>query len=149
MDNTLQNILTLIDKGTIEQRCAALLVLGALKINNAATSKLIGTILDSPNPVLKDYALRYFEEVQPKSNTAQLLKMLDDGDRDIQERAVKSLIGVGQAAVQPLLQGAKDASRNLAVKLSAGARRGARQGGAEGLAAIAYRRHRRDQQSHL
>src|ERR1700752_3153825 len=111
MDHTLQDILTLVDKGTIEQRCAALLVLGALKVNNAATTKVIGTILDSPNPVLKDYALRYFEEVQPKSNTAQLLKMLDDSDRDMQERAVKSLIAVGQATVQPLIQGAKDASR--------------------------------------
>ena len=111
MDNTLQDLLGLAEKGNIEQRCAALLVLGALKISNAATSKLVGTMLDSPNPILKDYALRYFEEVQPKSNTTQLLKMLDDGDRDIQERAVKSLIGVGQAAVQPLLQGAKDASR--------------------------------------
>lgn len=111
MDNTLQDILNLIEKGTIEQRCAALLVLGALRINNAATAKLVGTILDSPNPVLKDYALRYFEEVQPKSNTAQLLKMLDDDDRDMQERAVKSLIAVGQAAVQPLIQGAKESSR--------------------------------------
>ncbi len=111
MDKTLDDILTLIAKGTIEQRCAALLVLGALKVNNAATSKLIATILDSANPVLKDYALRYFEEVQPKSNTAQLLKMLDDGDRDLQERAVKSLITVGQAAVQPLNQGAKGSSR--------------------------------------
>ena len=149
MDNTLQNIHTLMEKGTIEQRCAALLVLGALKVNNAATTKLIGTILDSPNPVLKDYALRYFEEVQPKSNTTQLLRMLDDGDRDIQERAVKSLIGIGQAAVQPLLQGAKDASRtwqlNSARVLAAVRGKPA----LEGLAAIACRRYRRDQQSHL
>jgi HEAT repeat protein len=111
MDNTLQEILTLVEKGTIEQRSAALLVLGALKINNAATTKLIGSILDGPNPVLKDYALRYFEEVQPKSNTAQLLKMLDDSDRDMQERTIKSLVAVGQAAVQPLIQGAKNSSR--------------------------------------
>jgi len=111
MDNTLQDILNLVEKGTIEQRCAALLVLAALKVNNAATSKTIGTILDSPNPVLKDYALRYFEAVQPKSNTAQLLKILDDGDRELQERAVKSLIAVGQAALPPLIQGAKDSSR--------------------------------------
>ncbi len=32
MDDTLQDILTLVEKGTIEQRCAALLVLGALKM---------------------------------------------------------------------------------------------------------------------
>ena len=111
MDDTLENILTLVEKGTVEQRCAALLVLGALKINNAATSKVIGTILENPNPVLKDYALRYFEEVQPKGNTAHLLKMLDDGDRDMQERAVKSLIVVGQSTVAALLQAAKDSSR--------------------------------------
>jgi HEAT repeat protein len=68
-------------------------------------------LLDQPNPVLKDYALRYFEEVQPKSNIGQLLRMLDDPDRELQERAVRSLGGVGQTAVQPLLQGLPGASR--------------------------------------
>jgi HEAT repeat protein len=111
MDNTLQELLTLVEKGSVEQRCAALLVLGALKVNNAATAKLVGTILDGVNPVLRDYALRYFEEVQPKTNTAQLLKMLDDSDRDLQERAVRSLIHIGQPAMPPLIQAAKDASR--------------------------------------
>jgi HEAT repeat protein len=111
MDNTLQEILTLVEKGTIEQRCAALLVLGALKSNSAAVVKLVGTILEHPNPVLKDFALRYFEEVQPKNNIAQLLKMLDDPDKEMQERAVRSLIGAGQSSVQPLLQGVEGASR--------------------------------------
>ena len=111
MDNTLQDILTLVEKGSIEQRCAALLVLGALKISNAATAKVVGAMLDSANPVLKDYALRYFEEAQPKNNTAQLLKMLDDGDKEMQERAVRSLTGAGQAAVPLLIQQSKQASR--------------------------------------
>ncbi|HEV8719725.1 MAG TPA: HEAT repeat domain-containing protein [Candidatus Binatia bacterium] len=111
MDNTLQEILTLVEKGTIEQRCAALLVLGALKSNSAAVVKLVGTILEHPNPVLKDYALRYFEEVQPKNNIVQLLKMLDDPDKEMQERAVRSLIAAQQSAVQPLLQAITGASR--------------------------------------
>jgi len=111
MDNTLQDILTLIEKGTVEQRCAALLVLGGLKVSNAAVVKVVGALLDGPNPVLKDYALRYFEEVQPKNNIAQLIKMLDDGDKDVQERAVRSLSGAGQAAVQPLTQGLASGSR--------------------------------------
>jgi HEAT repeat protein len=111
MDNTLQEILTLVEKGTIEQRCAALLVLGGLKADSAAVVKLVGTMLNQPNPVLKDYALRYFEEVQPKNNIAQLLKMLDDSDREIQERAVRSLSAAGQTAVQPLAQGLSGASR--------------------------------------
>src|SRR5574341_2295040 len=111
MDNTLEDILALVEKGTIEQRCAALMVLSALKITNAAVVKLVGPILDSPNAVLKDYALRYFEEVQPKNNTAQLLKMLDDSDKEVQERAVRSLTSVGQSAVAPLVRGLSGASR--------------------------------------
>ncbi|MGH9818109.1 MAG: HEAT repeat domain-containing protein, partial [Candidatus Acidiferrales bacterium] len=107
----MQDILTLVEKGTIEQRCAALVVLGGLKANNAAVVKLVGTLLDQPNPMLKDYALRYFEEVQPKNNIAQLLRMLDDADKEMQERAVRSLGGAGQAAVPPLLQGLAGASR--------------------------------------
>ena len=142
MDNTLQDILALVEKGTVEQRCAALLVLGALKINNAATAKVVGTMLDSANPVLKDYALRYFEEVQPKNNTAQLLKMLDDGDKDMQERAVRSFSGAGQAAVTAAIKAVQGGVAHLAVERGAGARHGARQGGAEGLAADARRRHR-------
>lgn len=111
MDKTLQDILTLVEKGTIEQRCAVLLVLGALKISNAATTKLVGGLLDNPNPVLKDYALRYFEEVQPKNNIGQLLKMLGDNDKELQERAVRSLTNIGQPAVASILLEAKDASR--------------------------------------
>ena len=111
MDNTLQEILTLVEKGTVEQRCAALLVLGAVKANSAQVVKLVGTLLDHANPVVKDYALRYFEEVQPKNNIAQLLKMLDDSDKEIQERAVRSLSAAGQSAVQPLLQSLAGGSR--------------------------------------
>ncbi|HEX9788403.1 MAG TPA: HEAT repeat domain-containing protein [Candidatus Binatia bacterium] len=111
MDNTLQDILTLVEKGTVEQRCAALLVLGGLKANSATVVKVVGALLDQPNPVLKDYALRYFEEVQPKNNIAQLLRMLDDEDKEMQERAVRSLSGAGQAAVPPLVQGLAGATR--------------------------------------
>jgi HEAT repeat protein len=111
MDKLLEDVITLVDKGTVEQRCAAVLVLSALKVNNAAVVKSVGALLDNPNPVLKDYALRYFEEVQPKNNIAQLLKMLDDADKEMQERAVRSLSGAGQVAVQPLLQGLDAASR--------------------------------------
>ena len=103
MDNTLQEIITLVEKGKVEQRCAALLVLGALKITNAAVVKAVGALLNDPNPVLKDYALRYFEEVQPKNNVAQLVRMLDDDDRELQERAVRSLGGAGQAGVEPVM----------------------------------------------
>ena len=111
MDTLLERIITLVEKGTIEQRCAALLVLAALKVDNAAVVKLVGNLLDNPNPVLKDYALRYFEAVQSSKNIAQLLKMLNDPDKEIQERAIRSLISSGQSAVQPLLQGIGESAR--------------------------------------
>jgi HEAT repeat protein len=111
MEALLQELLHLVEKGTVEQRCATLIVLGALKLDNAAVVKTVGAVLDHANPVLKDYALRYFEEAQPKGGTSLLIKVLEDTDKTIQERVVRCLIQSGQAAVQPLLQRLPDASR--------------------------------------
>src|SRR5919108_1381357 len=111
MDSLLQQLLNVVDKGTVEQRCATLLVLGALKLDDAAVVKTVGAMLDHANPVLKDYALRYFEDVQPKNSAPLLMKFLEDADKTIQERVVRCLIQNGQAAVQPLLQRMHDASR--------------------------------------
>lgn len=111
MDNILQQLLTLVEKGTVEHRCASLLILGALKLQNPLIIKTVGAVLDHSNPVLKDYALRYFEEVQPKAGISLLLKFLEDPDKDMQERVVRLLSRAGQAAVHPLLQRAPAASR--------------------------------------
>lgn len=111
MDNTLRQLLTLIEKGTVEQRCAALLVAGALKLDSAAMMKTIAAVLQQPNPILKDYVLRYCEEVKPKDAVPLWVQLLGDNDKDTQERAVRLLIAAGQSATQPLLQRASGASR--------------------------------------
>ncbi len=111
MDNTLQQLLTLIEKGTVEQRCAALLVAGALKLDGAGLMKIVEALLLQPNPLLKDYALRYCEEVKPKEAVPLWAQLLEDNDKETQERAVRLLIAAGQSAVQPLLQRAAGASR--------------------------------------
>jgi len=111
MADVLQQILTLIEKGTVEHRCAALLVLGALKAENPGIVKTVGAALDHSNPIIKDYALRYFEEVHSKSRVTFLLKFLEDPEKDIQERVIRMLIEGGQASLQPLLRGAPAASR--------------------------------------
>src|SRR5574341_2420994 len=82
MEPTIQKILTLVEKGSVEQRCAALLVLSALKLQGSAVLKTAAAALEQPNPLLKDFALRYFEEVEPAGGIALLLKYLDDSDRD-------------------------------------------------------------------
>lgn len=112
MDNTLRQLLSLVEKGTVEQRCACLLVLGGLKLDSSQVVKTAAKLLKDPNPILKDYALRYFEETAPKNGVSPLLGLLDDPDRDVQERAIRVLTHAGQAAVQPLLQNPSTASRS-------------------------------------
>lgn len=111
MDNVLRKILRLIEVGTVEQRCAALLVLGTLKLRNAEMTKTVGGVLAHGNPVLRDYALRYFEEARPKGSASLFTKLLDDPDREIQDRAVHLLIQTGREAVEQILKGAGGASR--------------------------------------
>ncbi len=109
-DSTLQNLLTLAREGTIECRCAVLLVLGALKLQDASVVETAGVALGQANVVLKDYALRYFEDAQPKTAIPLLLPLLEDQDKDVRERGIHLLTSFGQAAVRPLLQRAPTAS---------------------------------------
>lgn len=111
MDSFLQRVLNLIENGTVEQRCAALLVLGALKIDSAQSVKAVSAAIAQPNPLLKDFALRYFEEVRPKSAVPLFAGLLDDPDKDTHERAVRFLSQAGEAAVLPVLRCASAASR--------------------------------------
>src|SRR3990170_7392665 len=112
MDKVLNKILGLAEKGTVEQRCASLLVMGALKLQSLEIIKTVGTMLDHANPIIKDYALRYFEQVQAKAGTPLFLKLLDDPDRDVQERAVRLLSQAGAAVVDPLAKNSAGGSRS-------------------------------------
>ena len=96
MDKTLQQLVGLVVNGSIEQRCAALLILAALKAQNSEVTKAVAASLDHANPVLKDYALRYLEEVPTKSCVPLLLRFLDDPDKETQERVIRLLSGAGQ-----------------------------------------------------
>ena len=111
MADLLSQLVNLIDKGTVEQRCAALLVLGALKLRSAPAAKSAAAALDHANPVVKDFAFRYFEETEVKDSVTTFLKFLDGGDKEIQERTVRLLIKTGAAAVQLLVKTAPGASR--------------------------------------
>ncbi|MGH7835113.1 MAG: HEAT repeat domain-containing protein, partial [Candidatus Binatia bacterium] len=112
MKNVIQQMLGLIENGTVEHRCASLLVLGALKLDNPRIMKTVSAALDNPNPVIKDYALRYLEEAQPKSGIPILLRFLDDPDKETQERVVRSLGRSGQAAADAVLKNMPSASRS-------------------------------------
>jgi HEAT repeat protein len=104
MDKTLQQLVDLVENGSVEQRCAALLVLAALKVQNSEVTKTVAALLDNTNSVLKDYALRYLEGVPTKSGVPLLLRFLDDPDKETQERVIRLLSSAGQGAVDALLK---------------------------------------------
>ncbi|MGE0684933.1 MAG: HEAT repeat domain-containing protein, partial [Candidatus Binatia bacterium] len=110
-DTVLDELLTLAQEGTVERRCAALLVLGALQRQDDRVVEVAGQALSHANPVLKDYALRYFEDARPKASLLLLPPLLEDPDKDLQERTVRLLVSFGQAAVRPTLQAALGGSR--------------------------------------
>ncbi len=110
-DVVLDDLVTLVQEGTIERRCAALLVLGALQRQDERIVDVAGQLLSQANPVLKDYALRYFEDARPKTGLALLPPLLEDSDKDLQDRTVRLLASFGQAAIRPTLQGLSDGSR--------------------------------------
>jgi HEAT repeat protein len=111
MDKTLQQVVGLALNGSIEQRCAALLVLAALKLQSSEAIKAVGAALDHANPALKDYALRYLEETPIKLCVPLLLRLLDDPDKETQERVIKLLSAAGQPAVDALVKHTADGSR--------------------------------------
>jgi HEAT repeat protein len=111
MDKTLQQLMGLVENGSVEQRCAVLLVLAALKAQNSEVIKSVAAALDDANPVLKDYALRYLEQVQTKSYVPWLLRFLDDPDKETQERVIQLLSGAGQSAVDVLVEQTTHGSR--------------------------------------
>src|SRR5215471_9237249 len=111
MNTTLRQLLSLAREGTVERRCAALLVLAALQLRDDAVVETAGATLGQANVVIKDYALRYFEDTQAKTSIPLLLPLLDDADKDVQERGIRLLLRFGQAVIRPVLQGVKTATR--------------------------------------
>jgi HEAT repeat protein len=111
MEKVLAELIALAVEGNVEQRCASLIVLGALKLQNTEVAKTVSAMMDEPNPVLKDYALRYFEQVQGKQSVVIFAKHLDDSDKEIQDRAIRALTKAGDLTVEPIMKRLAAASR--------------------------------------
>lgn len=120
MDKTLQRLVALARQGNIEHRCAALLVLGALKLEDDAVVETVNAALTQPNAILKSYALRYVEEVRAKSTLPALLPLLEAADKEVSEKALRLVIGFGPVAIRPLVQHVKGASRPWLINAARG-----------------------------
>jgi HEAT repeat protein len=111
MPDLLPQVLSLAENGNVEQRCAALLVLGALKVQSAPVAKAAAAALDDANPLVRDFGFRYFEEAGGKEALPRLLRALEDQDNEIRERAVRLLQKAGAAVVPVLAKSVRAASR--------------------------------------
>ena len=120
MDKTLQSLLALAREGNVERRSAALLVLGALKLDEDKVVAAVNAALEQPNAILKGYALRYVEEVLPKASLPSLLPLLEATDKETSEHALRLVSSFGQAAIRLLLQHVKGASRSWLMNATRG-----------------------------
>src|SRR5262245_28367869 len=76
VDATLKGLIALVAGTDVEARCAALLVLTHLKSVEDRTVRTVGDALAAKNVVVRDFALGYFERVQPRDGLAHLMPLL-------------------------------------------------------------------------
>ncbi len=111
MDATLKGVLGLLAAADVEARCAALVVLTQLAAADDRVVRQVGELLGSKNAVVRDFAVGYFEHVQPRDGLSYLLPLLDSDDEALRDRTVTILAQFGQAAVTAAKKRLADAPR--------------------------------------
>jgi hypothetical protein len=111
VDATLKGLLGLIRGTDVEVRCAALLALTHLEAAEDPVVQAVGNALSSPNVVVRDFAIGYFERVRPRDGVAFLLSLLDAQEDVVRTRVVSILEHYGAAAVSGAKKLLTDAPR--------------------------------------
>ena len=111
MDATLKGLIGLLEGADAEARCAALVVLTRLGVAEARVAQTVVTALQSPNVLVRDFALGYFERVKVAEAIEAVLPLLDADDEPLRRRAVAILAPHGAAAVSAARRALKDAPR--------------------------------------
>jgi HEAT repeat protein len=128
VDATLKGVLGLLHGSNVEARCAALVVLTHLGAGAERVARGAGAALRSPNVLVRDFALGYFERVKSPLAVEHVLPLLDAEDEPVRQRAVAILVPYGAAAVNAAKRVQKDAPRrrlNALIDLFAQVRTGA------------------------
>lgn len=111
MDSTLKGVLGLLAEGNFEARCAALVVLTNLAVDEDKVANAVGDAVASPNVLVRDFALGYFEQVKTPRAVEYVVPLLDAEDEPVRTRAVTILLPYGAAAVSAGKRALKDAPR--------------------------------------
>jgi len=122
VDATTKGLVDLVSGRDVEARCAALVVLTHLGLTVRQVVDAVGTALGSPNVVVRDFAIGYFERVHPAEGLAHLLPLLDAQEDDVRRRTVGILERYGASAVsaaKKLLQDPPRRRLNAIIELCA------------------------------
>ncbi len=111
MDATLKGLVGLVTGSDVETRCAALVVLTRLAAGEPPVARAVAAALASPNVVVRDFALGYFEHVPTAGTIDAMLPLLDAEDETVRRRAVAVLAAAGAAAVTAARKQLADAPR--------------------------------------
>ncbi|MGH7787112.1 MAG: HEAT repeat domain-containing protein, partial [Candidatus Binatia bacterium] len=95
MDTTLKGLVGLVEGTNVEARCAALVVLTQLDAAEERVARAVGSALQSPNVLVRDFALGYFEQVKTPLAVERVLPLLDAEDEPVRRRAVALLAPYG------------------------------------------------------
>jgi hypothetical protein len=99
MDATLKGLVGLVEGSNVEARCAALVVLTQLGVDEDRVARAVAAAVASANVLVRDFALGYFERVKSAQTVAAVLPLLDAEDEPVRRRAVGLLAPHGAAAV--------------------------------------------------
>jgi HEAT repeat protein len=111
VDSTLKAIVGLVEGSNVEARCAALVVLTQLGADEERVTRAVGTALRSPNVLVRDFALGFFEQVRTAQTVEHVAPLLDAEEEPVRQRAVAILAPHGAAAVSAGRRLLKDAPR--------------------------------------
>ena len=111
MDATLKGMVGLLAGSNVEARCAALVVLTHLEVAEERVAATVGEALASPNVLVRDFALGYFERAKTPRAIEHVLPLLDAEDEAVRKRAVAILAPRGAAAVSAGKRALKEAPR--------------------------------------
>jgi hypothetical protein len=111
VDATLKAVLGLVEGSNVEARCAGLVVLTHLAVAEDRAARAVGSAVRSPNILVRDFALGYFEHVKTPQAIEHVLPLLDAEDEPVRQRARSILAPYGATAVAAGRRALREAPR--------------------------------------
>jgi HEAT repeat protein len=102
MDATTKKIVKMIDDERMERRCAAVMVLGELRVKDAVVIDALGRCLADESPVLQLYALEALAGSKSPKVAQLVMPLLDHPDEEVKTQAAALLASQGSKAAAKL-----------------------------------------------